>query len=77
MCENDPILEQIIKIRFEIAKLLGYDTFSDYVLEERLAKKKDTVLNFLADLQTKLTPIAEEELKVLRDFKRRILKQED
>ena len=74
--ENDPILEQIIKIRFEIAKLLGYDTFSDYVLEERLAKKKDTVLNFLADLQTKLTPIAEEELKVLRDFKRRILKQE-
>lgn len=71
--ENDPILEQIIKIRFEIAKLLGYDTFSDYVLEERLAKKKDTVLNFLADLQTKLTPIAEEELKVLRDFKKKDL----
>lgn len=71
--ENGPILDQIIKIRFQIAKLLGYDTFSDYVLEERLAKKKDTVLNFLADLRTKLTPIAEEELKVLKEFKKQDL----
>ena len=30
-------------------------------------------MNFLADLQTKLTPIAEEKLKVLRDFKKKDL----
>ncbi|EMG47786.1 hypothetical protein G210_1760 [Candida maltosa Xu316] len=72
--ENGPILENIIKIRYEIAKLLGYDTYSDYVLEERLAKTKDTVLNFLTDLRGKLTPVAENELKVLKEFKKEDLK---
>ncbi|RCK55941.1 Saccharolysin [Candida viswanathii] len=67
--ENGPVLEEIIKIRYEIAKLLGYDTYSDYVLEERLAKTKETVLSFLSDLRTKLTPVAEDELKVLKQFK--------
>lgn len=71
--ENGPILEEIIKIRYEIAKLLGYETYSDYVLEERLAKTKETVLNFLSDLRTKLTPVAQEELKVLKDFKKQDL----
>lgn len=67
--DNGPILEEIIKIRYEIAKLLGYDTYSDYVLEERLAKTKETVLSFLSDLRSKLTPVAQEELKALKDFK--------
>ncbi|RCK60634.1 Saccharolysin [Candida viswanathii] len=71
--ENGPVLEEIIQIRYEIAKLLGYDTYSDYVLEERLAKTKETVLGFLSDLRTKLTPVAEEELKVLKQFKQQDL----
>ncbi|CAK9438441.1 uncharacterized protein LODBEIA_P26650 [Lodderomyces beijingensis] len=68
--ENDEILAKIIRIRYDIAKELGYDTFSDYVLEERMAKKKDTVLDFLDDLRTKLKPVAENNLKELKELKK-------
>ncbi|KAI5966297.1 PRD1 [Candida pseudojiufengensis] len=80
--ENDEILDKIIRIRYDIAKELGYDTFSDYVLEERMAKRKETVLDFLDDLRTKLDPVAENDLKELKklkkqDFVNRGLKEED
>ncbi|KAG7664425.1 PRD1 [[Candida] subhashii] len=67
--ENGPLLERIIKIRYELGQLLEYDTYSDFVLEERMAKKKETVLNFLTDLRTKLTPVAEKELEELKKLK--------
>ncbi|CAI5757903.1 unnamed protein product [Candida verbasci] len=72
--ENDPILTEIIKIRFKIAKLLGYETYSDYVLEERMAKTKYNVLNFLNDLREKLKPVASKELATLKEFKAEDLK---
>lgn len=68
--ENDPILTEIIKVRYEIAKELGYEAFSDYVLEERMAKTTDTVLNFLQDLKSKLGPVAEKELSELKELKK-------
>jgi len=43
-------------------------------LEVKLAKKKHTVLDFLNDLRTKLTPVAESELQVLKDLKNKDLK---
>ncbi|EGW35358.1 oligopeptidase [Spathaspora passalidarum NRRL Y-27907] len=80
--ENAPILEQIIKVRYELGQLLEYDTYSDFVLEERMAKKKEVVLDFLSDLRTKLTPVATVELEELLklkndDLKSRGLEPED
>lgn len=72
--ENEALLTKIIKIRFQIAKELGYDSYADYALEVKLAKKKHTVLDFLNDLRTKLTPVAESELQVLKDLKNKDLK---
>ncbi|KAI5954788.1 PRD1 [Candida theae] len=66
---NEEILTKIIKLRFQIAKELGYNTFADFALEVKLAKSKDTVLNFLNDLRDKLTPVGESELQVLKDLK--------
>ena len=63
--ENVPIFEETLELRRELAALLGYDTYSDYVLEIRMAKKKETVLEFLASLREKLAPYASKELKVL------------
>ena len=71
--ENAEILEKIIKVRFELAKLLGYSTYSDFVLEDRLAKNKENVLSFLADLQNKLTPLGQKELERLLEFKNKDL----
>ncbi|GEQ66490.1 hypothetical protein JCM33374_g153 [Metschnikowia sp. JCM 33374] len=67
--ENAEILEKIIRVRFKVAKLLGYKTFSEFVLEERMAKSQDNVMGFLTDLKKKLQPLAKIELDKLLEFK--------
>lgn len=71
--ENAAILEKIINVRYQLAKLLGYSTYSDFVLEERSAKTKENVLSFLNDLQDKLTPLGKVELERLLKFKNKDL----
>lgn len=72
--ENAEILDKIIRIRYKIAKLLGYPTYSEFVLEERMAKNQKNVLDFLEDLQTKLQPLGKQELARLLKFKNEDLK---
>lgn len=65
---NEQNVKNIVKLRHERAKILGYKTHADYVLEERMAKTPVTVLDFLHDLLTKAKPFAEKEIKELTDF---------
>lgn len=67
--QNAAILDKIIRVRYQIAKLLGYDTYANYVLEEKMAKNDDNVLNFLDDLKTKLLPLGQKELQSMTEFK--------
>lgn len=48
--DNKETLAQIIKLRLEKAKLLGFDSYSDFVLDICMAKKSDTVMQFLNQL---------------------------
>lgn len=65
---NEENIKAITKLRFERANLLGYKTHADYVLEERMAKTPDTVINFLNDLLVKAKPFAENEIKEIADL---------
>lgn len=40
------LLEDLIVKRTEVARILGYDSFSKYVLEERMAKLPENVERF-------------------------------
>lgn len=71
---NADILAEAVKIRAKVAKLSGYSNHSEYVLEVRMAKKPETVLNFLKDLQPKLEKGGLKELKTLLDLKNDDLK---
>jgi peptidyl-dipeptidase Dcp len=48
--DNKEIVKTITALRAERAKLLGYDTHAQYVLEERMAKDPQTVMAFLQKL---------------------------
>ena len=48
--DNTEIVKQIVDLRIKIANILGYETYADYALEERMAKSKDTVNGFIKDL---------------------------
>ena len=48
--DNTEIVKKIVDLRIKIANILGYETYADYALEERMAKSKTTVDNFVMQL---------------------------
>ena len=48
--DNTEIVKKIVDLRIKIANILGYETYADYALEERMAKSKDTVNGFIMQL---------------------------
>ncbi|KAF0980890.1 hypothetical protein FDP41_012678 [Naegleria fowleri] len=65
---NVPLFEQAVKIRQQIAELMGYKTHADYVLEVNMATP-DEVLTFLNNLKEKLIPGGKQELQTLKEMK--------
>ena len=64
--DNQENLKQILKLRTERAKLLGFNTHADFVLEERMAMSPKKVMDFLDELYIKAKPHAEKEVKKLQ-----------
>jgi peptidyl-dipeptidase Dcp len=50
--DNKKIFSRIISLRVEKAHLLGYNTYADYKLLRRMAKKPENVYKFLNDIMT-------------------------
>jgi thimet oligopeptidase len=63
--ENLPILKEILSLRQEAAKLMGYKTHAHYVLEERMAKDPARVKDFIEGLVKRLKVPAKKELAAL------------
>ena len=66
--DNQKITLKIAKLRHKRANLLGYETHSNFVLEERMAQNPKTVKSFLNDLLAKAKPAAEKEFSILTAF---------
>ena len=64
--DNQENLKEILKLRTERAKILGFNTHADYVLEERMAMSPKKVMDFLEELYTKAKPHAEKEVAKLQ-----------
>ena len=48
--DNTDIVKKIVDLRIKIANILGYETYADYALEERMAKTRTTVNEFIKNL---------------------------
>ncbi len=64
--QNIAVLDRILALRAEKAKLLGYPTWADYVLEPRMAKDAKTVAAFLEGLRKHVAKKAEAEMLEFR-----------
>lgn len=60
--DNKAIVNKIINLRIEKAKLLGYNTFADYVLVETMANNPENVMHLLQKIWDKATPKALKEV---------------
>lgn len=58
---NLELCKRLINLRREMAQLLGYDTFADYVIKHRMATKVENVYKLLNDLIEAYKPKAIEE----------------
>ncbi|CCK69139.1 metalloendopeptidase KNAG_0C00260 [Huiozyma naganishii CBS 8797] len=67
--QNEELFVATLKLRDELATLLGYDTYANYNLEIKMAKKQSTVFKFLNDLKDKLKPLGEKEIGILKSIK--------
>lgn len=66
--DNHGIIAEILPLRDELAKLLGFENFADYALATRMAKSSKQVLAFLEDLARRCRPAAREEFLDLEEF---------
>ena len=71
---NSSIILEITKLRHKRAKLLGYGSHGDFILEERMAKSAKNVRNFLNDLSKKAKPVAQKEWTTMEIFAKKNLK---
>lgn len=69
---NLDICKRLINLRRELAQLLGYETYADYVLKHRMASNIKNVYQLLDDLITAYKPTAIEEreelIRLAREF---------
>lgn len=60
---NLDIVKQLVNLRMELAQLLGFTDFADYVLRKRMAENSRNVYNLLNQLLDAYTPTAHQEVK--------------
>ncbi|MBE3669923.1 oligopeptidase A [Vibrio navarrensis] len=66
--DNTEIINEQLKLRYEIARMLGFNTYSEKSLATKMAESPAQVLGFLNDLATKAKPQGEREVEELRQF---------
>lgn len=68
--DNTQAMRELLELRQEEAKLLGYDNYAQVSLVPKMADSPQQVLDFLRDLARRARPYAERDLQELRDFAR-------
>lgn len=66
--DNGPLMSEILDLRQELARLLGFANYSELSLASKMAENTDQVLSFLRDLAVRSKPFAEQDLAELKAF---------
>ncbi len=66
--DNREIVKKIVNTRLQIANLLGYQTYADYVLEERMAESRSNVNVFLKQLLDATKDYADKDYKMINEY---------
>lgn len=64
--DNRKIVKESVNTRLRLANLLGYNTYSDYILAERMAQNSDAVFAMLGKLTWAYLPAARKEMNDIK-----------
>ncbi len=65
---NGPLMVELLSLRQEHARLLGYSSFAEVSLVPKMADQPSEVLDFLRDLGRRARPYAERDVREVREF---------
>ncbi|MGY3728983.1 MULTISPECIES: oligopeptidase A [Cobetia] len=66
--DNGPVIEEILALRQELARLIGFDDYASLSLATKMADSPAQVISFLEDLATRAVPQAREEFNELAAY---------
>jgi oligopeptidase A len=66
--DNTGIMEDILRLRHEKSRLLGFSSYAELSLATKMAKSTEQVIGFLEDLARKSMPVASRDLQELTEF---------
>ncbi|NLD68815.1 MAG: M3 family metallopeptidase [Limnobacter sp.] len=66
--DNAAVIDELLALRAEEARLLGYANFAEVSLVPKMADSPQQVIDFLRDLAQRARPFAERDLAELREF---------
>ena len=66
--DNNEVVKKIVDLKMQKIKLLGYETYADYALEERMAKDRKTVTDFINSLLIPSIPFAKKEVAEVQKY---------
>ena len=66
--DNTELCRQIVGLRIKIANLLGYDTWADYMVENRMVGSADNVGKFIGELLGPSLPAAKAEVAEVQAY---------
>ncbi len=68
--DNTPLMEEIVRLRGEEARLLGFANYGELSLASKMANSPQQVVEFMRELAQRARPFAEKDLAELRAFAR-------
>ncbi len=66
--DNTGIMEDILRLRHEKSRLLGFSNYAELSLATKMAKSTEQVIGFLEDLARRSVPVARKDLQELVEF---------
>ena len=66
--ENGKIIEELLALKDEKVKILGFTSYSQYSLATKMASKEEDVIKFLEELGSKAKNRAKEELEEIKEI---------
>src|SRR5574344_235495 len=66
--ENGKIIEELLNLKEEKVKILGFSNFAQYSLATKMAKSEDEVIKFLEELGNKAKPKAIKEFEEIKEL---------
>ena len=66
--DNTAVINEILRLRSELAQLLGFASYAEYSVATKMAESPEAVLAFLNDLAQRAKPQAEQEFATLQQY---------